>query len=129
MSTSFQVLIFIGFCWISDAMSESIWHVLPEKTVPKIASKRELLASKQPFLVVSRGSQKAETTVRVQKAVGIWFYCIFQHCKDSNKLFGENEKDQCQERITVDLARPWPSAGEFWGQTSGNNDWTKASEI
>ena len=38
---------------------------------------------------------------------------IGRKCKCPKKLFEENEKDQCQERITDDLTRPWLRPGEF----------------
>ena len=79
-----------------------------------------------PREVFSRALLKQETTARARNAVRICFHCfcvqqmpentfwISFHCICSNKMFEGNGKDQCPERMTCVLTRPWPRPGVFF---------------
>ena len=68
---------------------------------------------------------KQGTTARAQSAVRMCFHYVFfqtnarQLCLNwlPSQMFQQivrtNVKEQCQEHIAYDLARPWPRPGEF----------------
>ena len=113
------------FVFLENIVGNSITENVPNNMQTQPYEHVWRLPERLPRVVTSQ-TRNQEATARAKNAVRISSHClrflnkllehvvwVDFHCEYSKQMFEENEKDQCQEHIVNELARPWPRPGEF----------------